>query len=358
MDNQQDGFDSDVLDQVTASDPIFVDTVICVTICHNEVRIIRQFLDHYRGLGCEQFLIVDDNSDDGTAEYLKKQADVTLFQPANGARFSENVGIWRQQILDHFCVDRWVTLPDVDEFLYHKMMPNKLTDVAKELEVHGEEALLAVMIDMYGGGPISAQTYTGERPLEEEFPCFDGQGVPPAGIRIVAQPSSFLKRYPTPQVCFMGGVRERLFFQNRLLTAVQRWLLSKFAHLRRPLNPNALHRFQNSFVRAATKACFSETPFVLNKFALLKWRLGTQFSRAPHSINRSVRVSEGLAVFLHYKFYKGQTGLVYSLDRGQHAGGSVLYKKMLKEEEVFKMFPTNANTRRFDGLISLGDILR
>ena len=339
-------------------DPAVDAAVTCVTICHNESQIIEQFLDHYRSLGCGLFLIVDDNSNDGTVDFLKKQVDVSLFQPTNGARFSENVGNWRQQLLDHYCVDRWVTLPDVDEFLYHKMMPSKLQDVAKKLERRGEEALLAVMIDMYGQGPISAQKYTCERLLREEFQCFDGQGPPPSGIRIVAQPSSFLKRYPTPQVCFMGGVRERLFFQKRLLTGLQRWLLSKFAHSRRPLNPNALHRFQNSLVRAATKKCFSETPFVLNKFALLKWRHGTRFSRAPHSIDRSITVSEGLATFLHYKFYKGQSGLAYSLDRAQHAGGSVLYKKMLKKEEAFEMSPTNEYTRTFDGLSSLSDILR
>ena len=358
MSNLENSFYSDVLRQVSEGGAPSGAAVTCVTICHNEIQIIGQFISHYRDMGCEHFLIVDDNSDDGTAEYLLEQSDVSLFRPANGARFSENVGSWRQQLLDHFCSDRWVTLPDVDEFLYYKEMPSKLQDVSEELERRGEEALLAVMVDMFGPSPIAEQAYTGQQNLEEEFQYFDGQGTPPSGIRIVAQPSSFLKKYPTPQVCFMGGVRERLFFQKRELKGLQNWLLTRFAHARRPLNPNAFQRFQNRLVRAATKNCFSDTPFVLNKFALLKWRHGTKFSRAPHSIDRSICVSEGLAAFLHFKFYKGTSGLEYSLDRAQHAGGSALYKNMLSRENALKISPISKSSLRFDGVASLGEILR
>lgn len=351
-------FKSDFLKRVTEREPSIVAPLTCVTVCHNEVLIIRQFLEHYRKIGCGHFLIVDDNSDDGTFEFLAEQKDVTLFQPANGARFSDCVGKWRQQLLDYYCVNRWVTLPDVDELMYYKQMPAKLPEVIEALEGQGEEALLAVMLDMYDDKPLSSQKYTGERPLEDEFPFFDGQGMSPMGIRIGAQPSSYLKKWPTPPVCIMGGVRERLFFQKKQLNFAQEILLSKFSHARRPLNPSWINRLQNRLTRVASKRHFSDVPFVLNKFALLKWREGTRFPRAPHAIDRKVKVSEGLAVFLHFKFYKGIPGLEYSLERKQHAGESSMYSKMLEHRNVYQVSPITPQSRKFDGLETLEELLR
>lgn len=351
-------FQSEILYLVKSAKAVSEGNVSCVTVCHNEVGIIDQFLAHYRDLGCAQFYIVDDRSDDGTAQYLMEQDDVTLFAPAEGAEFKDNVGKWREQILDLFCSDRWVTLPDVDEFLYYRDRPDTLTDVARKLEKRGEFALLAVMLDMYGYAPLEQQIYTGNGPVSEEFPYFDGPGEPPAGIRIVSQPTSFLKRYPTPQVCFMGGVRERLFYQKQQLNGLQKWLLQRYAHLGRRLSPTMLERWQNQLVRAATKSCFSSTPFVLNKFALLKWQKGTRFSRAPHSIDKKINVSEGLAVLLHYKFYKGVAGLEYSSDRAQHAGGSVHYKKMLDQAAKLKESPVSDISKQFQGLESLAGVVR
>ncbi|MEX1663755.1 glycosyltransferase family 2 protein [Thioclava sp. 15-R06ZXC-3] len=168
-------FKSKILEQVTnikGQNNNF--SVSCVTVCHNEYQIIQQFLDHYRSIGCARFIIVDDNSDDGTSEILEEQRDVILFRPSNGARFRENVGNWRQDLLDHFCDGQWVTLPDVDEFLYYKQMPSTLPELANEMESLDNEALLAVMLDMYGDRQFYEQTYSGERPLIEEFPYFDG----------------------------------------------------------------------------------------------------------------------------------------------------------------------------------------
>ena len=358
MNESKPAFHSEILHLVKSASVVNEGRVSCVTVCHNEIGIIEQFLTHYRDLGCAQFFIVDDRSNDGTAQYLMDQDDVTLFAPANGAEFKDNVGKWREQILDVFCSDGWVTLPDVDELLYYRDMPETLSDVAGKLEKRGELALLAVMLDMYGDSPLEQQIYAGNRPISDEFPYFDGPGEPPAGIRIVSQPSSFLKRYPTPQVCFMGGVRERLFYQQRELNSLQKWLIARYAHLGRRLNPTWLERWQNQLVRAATKTCFSSTPFVLNKFALLKWQKGTRFSRAPHSIDRKIKVSEGLAVLLHYKFYKGVAGLEYSSDRAQHAGRSVHYKKMLDQSAKLKESPVSDNSRRFQGLESLAGVVR
>ncbi len=351
-------FENDLLTEVASNGRSSPGQMTCVTICHQEALIIEQFLAHYRALGCDRFLIVDDNSSDGTAEILARQDDVVIFHPREGVAFKDNLGRWRQDILDHFCPDRWVTLPDVDEFLYHRHMPGLLGDLAAELDEKGEQALLAVMVDMYADHPLGTKIYDGLGPIQEAYPYFDGQGEPPFGLRIVAPPSSFARRFPTPSVSFTGGVRERLFFQRRKLTRFQKWMLSRFAHLRRPLNPTGLSQWENRLVRALTRRCFSDDPLILNKFALLKWQRGTRFSRAPHFIDRPLRVSEGLAVLLHFKFYKGQVGFEYNVERGQHAGGARMYRQMMARQDVLEASPLTPDSVRFCGVESLRGILR
>lgn len=332
--------------------------VSCVTLCHNERLIVGQFLDHYRALGISQFYIVDDNSTDGTFEVLRAQPDVALFRPANGAQYKDNVALWRQTILDRFCDGAWACLPDMDEFLYVREAVTSLPQIAKAMDDAGDEALIGIMLDMYSDVPMTGQPYDGSVSLREAFPFFDGQGVPPTGSRIMVPPQRFTTRYPTPPVCFMGGVRERVFFDRKPLNAMQRLLLKLFAHMQRPLNPSWTESLQNRATRAFTKSAFDDTHLVLNKFALLKWRAGIRFHRGPHFVDRKVKVSESIAAFLHYKFYKGVEGMEYSARREQHAGGAKVYKRMVSKRDVLERPWMCPATRRFEGVGSLSEIIR
>ena len=41
----------------------------------NEAFFMRPFLSHYRSLGVKRFVFIDDNSNDGTREFLFEQSD-------------------------------------------------------------------------------------------------------------------------------------------------------------------------------------------------------------------------------------------------------------------------------------------
>ncbi|QXT40651.1 glycosyltransferase family 2 protein [Gymnodinialimonas ceratoperidinii] len=332
--------------------------VSCVTLCHNEVLIVEQFLDHYRALGIEQFYIVDDRSTDGTFEILKEQPDVAVFRPIGDAEFKDNVAAWRHFLLNEYCAGSWVCLPDMDEFLYLADKTRTLPQTAEALDHAGEAALIAAMIDMYADLPINEQRYDGSVPLTQAFPYFDGQGEVPSGLRIAALPKKFARRFPTPPVCFMGGVRERLFFTPSRLSSLKRTLLSTYSNMNRPINPSWLQAWQNRLTRAATKSAFTKSPVILNKFALLKWQVGMKFHRAPHAINTKVPVSESIAALLHFKFYKGVSGFEYNVQRGQHAGGSTMYSTMIDKSDALETSPVCSVSRRFEGVESLKGIVR
>lgn len=107
------------------------------------------------------------------------QGDVSVFRPVGTAEYKDNVSTWRQLILDRFCDTAWVCLPDLDEFLYFRAVPSTLPQVARSLDMAGEEALMGIMVDMYADGPIALPAYDGSIPIRDAYPLFDGQGYPP-----------------------------------------------------------------------------------------------------------------------------------------------------------------------------------
>ena len=57
--------------------------LLFLTMRNERVR-LPYFLEYYRKLGVDHFLIVDNGSDDGTREYLAEQPDVSLWTTAAG----------------------------------------------------------------------------------------------------------------------------------------------------------------------------------------------------------------------------------------------------------------------------------
>jgi hypothetical protein len=99
-------------------------------IVRNELYYLPAFLDHYRRLGVVRFVILDDQSDDGSREFLTAQPDVMLLGSAR--RYGERVfpdqvdtqladvrmvHAWRTLMLKRYSLGRWALLVDADEFL-------------------------------------------------------------------------------------------------------------------------------------------------------------------------------------------------------------------------------------------------
>ncbi len=95
-------------------------------IMHNEMYFLPDFFAHYRRLGVERFVIVDDRSDDGSFEYVMEQPDAMVLHSAHrfGDMLSDPRGkkrramfAWRNSLLERFGMGRWSVHLDFDEFL-------------------------------------------------------------------------------------------------------------------------------------------------------------------------------------------------------------------------------------------------
>lgn len=126
------------------------DDLPLVFIARNELAILPAFLNHYRFLGVTRFICVDDQSTDGTTEYLTGESDVDVW--TSSVRFADarRGRLWREQLFNIYGVDRWYINVDADELLvYDRCAAHDLKDLTRLLERSGISRMPAPMIDCY-----------------------------------------------------------------------------------------------------------------------------------------------------------------------------------------------------------------
>ena len=299
--------------------------VLCMALAHNEMNRVEDFLRHYRSLSVVHFLILDDNSTDGTAEYLRTQSDVTLFAP-QGTTYREHKVVWRSDILDAHASGRWVVVPDLDElFVYPHCDFRRIDALAAHLDCEGAEAMFTPMVEMYADAPLNRVVYQPGQSMLAAFPFFDA-----GGYRLVRPRYKQLKMFPTPALDMYGGPRERMFydFSSKRIRGPRGWAIRRFANLGRSLVPSPLERAGNTLARFALSGKAPRPPLVMSKIGLLKWRKGLRFSGGPHAVSEPMTLSAIWGALLHFKFMDLPGEVAYRAMRRQHAGGSKHYKKL------------------------------
>lgn len=136
--------------------------VIVLSVVRNEMYFLPAFLKHYRALGVESFVFLDDQSVDGTREFLSNQPGVAVVESKHG--YGEKVVMpfrrrgkpvtgrmlhaWRNILGRKFGVGRWTMQVDADEFL--RLPPGRtLPNIAKRLDERGERMAWGVLLDAY-----------------------------------------------------------------------------------------------------------------------------------------------------------------------------------------------------------------
>lgn len=94
------------------------DLLLFSTLRNERVR-LPYFLDYYREQGINHFLIVDNDSNDGSTDYLAQQPDVSVWHTKfsyKRARFGVDWLNWLQLKYAH---GHWALVVDPDEFLVY-----------------------------------------------------------------------------------------------------------------------------------------------------------------------------------------------------------------------------------------------
>ena len=98
---------------------IQADDILLFCTFRNEDARLPYFLSYYRNLGITHFLLIDNGSDDGGADYVAQQPDVSLWSTKTGygdARYGVD---WLTYLQGRYAHGHWVLTVDTDEFFVY-----------------------------------------------------------------------------------------------------------------------------------------------------------------------------------------------------------------------------------------------
>ncbi|RNF34763.1 glycosyltransferase family 2 protein [Paracoccus methylarcula] len=169
----------------------------------NEAARLPEFLAHYRRLGVQHFLIVDNDSNDGSTEFLLRQSDLSLWRSRDSYRTTRFGMDWVGALLLRHGHDHWCVTVDADELLvYPDWDRRNLSDLTSRLDGRGQRGMGALMLDLYPRAPLGQADALADAPLTERLPWFD------------AGPYRCTIAQPKGNRIVRGGVRERVFFSS------------------------------------------------------------------------------------------------------------------------------------------------
>lgn len=188
------------------TDRIGRDHILAFVTLRNERVRLAHFLDYYRRLGVDHFLVVDNGSTDGSTEYLTAQSDVSLWTTHDSykrARFGMD---WINWLLFRYGPNHWCLTVDPDEYLVYPHCDNRpLRALTDWLQASGARSFPAMLLDMYPKTQIEDQTYAEGQDPFDILRWFD-----PANY-------SIHKNAYYRNLWIQGGPRTRAFFAHNPL---------------------------------------------------------------------------------------------------------------------------------------------
>jgi len=257
--------------------------ILLITTARNEQIRLPYFLDYYRNMGVDHFLIVDNDSTDGTLDYLAGQTDISVWHTRASYKRSAFGIDWMNWLQRKYAHGHWTLVVDPDEFFIYPFCDTRsiraLTDWLDNSLIRSFGAML---LDVYPKGRLDDVPYkAGQNPLEIAS-WFD------SGNYTITRNALY------GNLWIQGGPRSRAFFSD---------------------DP--------------------EKAPALNKIPLVKWDRRYAYASSTHAVlprglNQTYDETGGekaSGILLHAKFLDTFTAkAAEEMARGQHYSGSVEYK--------------------------------
>ncbi|WP_159975175.1 glycosyltransferase family 2 protein [Roseobacter cerasinus] len=142
--------------------------ILLFAVLRNDNLRLPHFLQYYRDLGVSHFLLVDNGSTDGSAEYLATQPDVSLWRTMGSYRKARCGVDWLNYIKGRYGHGHWCVTVDADELLVYPFCDTRpLRALTDWLESCSVRAFSAMLLDMYAKAPRDDASYVrGQNPID------------------------------------------------------------------------------------------------------------------------------------------------------------------------------------------------
>ncbi|MBP3604430.1 MAG: glycosyltransferase family 2 protein [Lachnospiraceae bacterium] len=127
---------------------------ILICVFRNDFGKLRFFMEHYRKIGIQHFVFLDNGSADGSLEFLLEQEDVTVYSCIH--EFASNRKIaWINRMIAELGDNKWYLMVDSDEFVtYLGNSEHRIDELIAQCESKGYKRVGGLMLDMYATGNL------------------------------------------------------------------------------------------------------------------------------------------------------------------------------------------------------------
>lgn len=173
------------------------------TFRNEDVR-LPYFLEYYRKLGINHFLLIDNDSDDGGGAFVREQPDVSVWT-TKGAYGQARHGVdWLTYLQGKYADGHWSLTVDVDEFFVYPFCDTRpIRALADWLDASQVRSFGAMLLDMYPKGPVGQAHYQ--------------RGSDPFDTARWFDPGNYImsKNKLLHNLWIQGGPRARTFFASK-----------------------------------------------------------------------------------------------------------------------------------------------
>lgn len=268
--------------------------VLCFLVVRNELLRLPYLLDFYRLKGVKKFFIAENDSNDGTREFLAEQADVYLWTTTRSYK-EAHMGIdWNEILLRRYGQGHWCLNIDADEILYYPGFEAiSIPELCDCLEQQNKYAFSTILLDMYSDRPICESFYRSGEDFLQVCPYFDRQF-----YHYKEERSGPCKN----MTYFRGGLRQRVFNHDS-----------------------------------------KDVVFTINKVPLIKYDDSVVIYAGHHWTNLPEKlIAQSRGALLHFKYLSSFVDYIdQEVGRNEHVGGAFEYRKYqakLKENEALTLY--------------------
>lgn len=171
--------------------------IILVCLVKDDLRRIKEFYKYYTKIGITNFVFIDNNSTDGTFEFLKELKNTTIFRTLDKYTTIRRQA-WISKVMAYYGYNKWFLIVDSDEFLVYNNCENvKINKFIEKMEDRKEHRIKSLMIDMYADEKFLGKQENDEESIMQKYCFFDNDTY-----------------YCQKHNCFeavVGGMRNRVF---------------------------------------------------------------------------------------------------------------------------------------------------